>query len=71
MELTSNQQSAISQLRHWKVGALFMEPGTGKTRAAIALIRQCPDVEYILGSGPLRTIRTERGISSVPDAVAS
>ena len=48
MELTSNQQSAISQLRHWKVGALFMEPGTGKTRAAIELIRQCPDVDYVL-----------------------
>ena len=69
MELTSNQQSAISQLRHWKVGALFMEPGTGKTRAAIELIRQCPDIDYVLWIGPLRTIRTEPGISSVPDEV--
>ena len=69
MELTNNQLSAINQLRQWRVGALFMEPGTGKTRAAIELIRQCTDVDYILWIGPLRTIRTEQGIGSIQDEI--
>lgn len=30
--LTVQQTSAIEHLKTWKVGALFMEPGTGKTR---------------------------------------
>ena len=30
--LTQQQQAAIEHLNEWRVGALFMEPGTGKTR---------------------------------------
>lgn len=59
MNLTSQQHSAISHLREWKVGALFMEPGTGKTRAALELIRGVqPDM--VLWLGPLRTLDAVR-----------
>lgn len=59
MNLTEQQHSAISHLREWKVGALFMEPGTGKTRAALELIRGVqPDM--VLWLGPLRTLDAVR-----------
>lgn len=53
-EYTQQQQEAIDHLREWRVGALFMEPGTGKTRAAMTLINStdCSDCFWI---GPLRT----------------
>lgn len=53
--LTSQQSSAIEHLHQWKVGALFMEPGTGKTRVALTLVNStdCSDVFWI---GPLRTL---------------
>lgn len=52
--LTKQQQAAIEHLNEWRVGALFMEPGTGKTRAAMTLINStpCSDCFWI---GPLRT----------------
>ena len=31
MNLLANQQSAKAHLHDWRVGALFMEAGTGKT----------------------------------------
>jgi SNF2 family DNA or RNA helicase len=37
--LLDNQVNAINKLQQMKVGALFMEPGTGKTRAAIELVK--------------------------------
>jgi SNF2 family DNA or RNA helicase len=53
-DYTQQQQEAIDHLREWRVGALFMEPGTGKTRAAMTLINStpCSDCFWI---GPLRT----------------
>ena len=52
--LTQQQQAAIEHLNEWRVGALFMEPGTGKTRAAMTLVNStpCTDCFWI---GPLRT----------------
>lgn len=52
--LTQQQQAAIRHLNEWRVGALFMEPGTGKTRAAMTLINStpCTDLFWV---GPLRT----------------
>ena len=40
--LTQQQQAAIEHLNEWRVGALFMEPGTGKTRAALTLPTRHP-----------------------------
>ena len=55
--LTQQQQAAIDHLNEWRVGALFMEPGTGKTRAAMTLVNStpCTDCFWI---GPLRTYPT-------------
>lgn len=43
-QLLNSQQNAFIKLSNLKVGALFMEAGTGKTRAALELIRSAnPD----------------------------
>lgn len=53
--LTQQQEQAVSHLDDWRVGALFMEPGTGKTRVALSLVNStvCSDVFWV---GPLRTL---------------
>ncbi len=53
--LLDNQLSGIDKLRRFKVGALFMEPGTGKTRAAMELVRSIPDPDLVLWLTPFRT----------------
>lgn len=55
-ELYQYQQDAVAHLRRWKVGALFMEAGTGKTRVAVELANGVADLDAILWVGPLRTI---------------
>ncbi len=57
--LTQQQTQAIGHLHQWKVGALFMEPGTGKTRVALTLVNStpCTDIFWV---GPLRTLDTIR-----------
>ena len=55
--LTQQQQAAIQHLNEWRVGALFMEPGTGKTRAAMTLVNSTPCTECFW-IGPLRTYPT-------------
>src|SRR5690606_6925149 len=60
MELLAHQSSAIEKLRYYKVGALFMEQGTGKTRPAIELI-QSVDVDYIHWLGPYQSIHRYDG----------
>lgn len=67
IKLNPNQQSAIDHLLEWKVGALFMEPGTGKTRVAIELVKKLPNVDVVVWIGPLRTIKAETG--SVVDEI--
>lgn len=57
--MTNQQQEAIEKLRQWKVGALFMEAGTGKTRTAMELIRGV-DSDMVLWIAPLRTITNLR-----------
>lgn len=57
--LLKKQQSAITKLQHYKVGALFMEPGTGKTRTAYELIKSVPGIDYVLYLAPYQTINRE------------
>ena len=38
MIATDDQRRAVNKLRRLKVGALFMEMGTGKTKVALDLI---------------------------------
>lgn len=45
-DLLENQINAINKLSKYKVGALFMRPGTGKTRAAIELAESTNLTEY-------------------------
>jgi hypothetical protein len=66
MNLLPNQQSAKSYLLPRKVGALFMEPGTGKTRTAMELIKSVPDVDYILWLCPYQCIHGEQAEETTP-----
>lgn len=65
MNLLKNQQEAIDKLIKYKVGALFMEPGTGKTRTAYELINSIPEVDYVLYIAPYQTIHTSNEKESV------
>lgn len=38
-DLLPYQEQAVEKLRHLKIGALYMEMGTGKTRTALELIK--------------------------------
>lgn len=57
MQLLTQQNKAISKLHDWKVGALFMKMGTGKTRVAVELVNSTPSVDMVVWVGPLRTIK--------------
>lgn len=50
------QTDAINKLQQFKVGALFMRPGTGKSRPAIELVRSVLGVDYILWLAPYRSV---------------
>jgi SNF2 family DNA or RNA helicase len=66
--ILQHQQEAINKLLKYKVGALFMDAGTGKTRAALELINAAQSIDYILYVAPLRTIKTD-GTTSVCDEI--
>jgi SNF2 family DNA or RNA helicase len=68
--LLSNQTEARAKLLPYKVGALFMEPGTGKTRVAIELVNSVPNVDLVCWIGPLQTIKAKTDMSSVPDEIS-
>lgn len=63
-----DQRKAIEKLHDWKVGALFMEPGTGKTRVACHLVNST-EADYVIWVGPLGTIRPKDGIDSIIDEI--
>jgi SNF2 family DNA or RNA helicase len=68
-ELTPSQAGAKQHLLPYKVGALFMESGTGKTRVAVELINSVPDAGLIVWIGPLQTISPKMGLPSVIDEI--
>lgn len=56
--LLTNQISAREKLIHYKVGALFMKMGTGKTRVAIELVNAITEpVDLVVYVAPLRIIK--------------
>lgn len=69
MKLTTQQENGIKHLKEWKVGALFMEAGTGKTRVACELARTIPNLDFILWIAPLRTLKSKQEGASVIDEV--
>lgn len=52
--LSDNQNKAIKKLNKLRVGALFMEPGTGKTRTAVELINSS-NADFVLFLVPFQT----------------
>lgn len=54
MELTSQQYQAFKKFKELRVGALFMEQGTGKTRVALELIKDT-DCDLVLFFCPFST----------------
>lgn len=57
--LLLNQNEAKDHLKGWKVGALFMEAGTGKTRVALEIVNNSP-CDAVIWVGPLRTIQNAK-----------
>lgn len=53
--LLDSQQGAVSKLSKLKVGALYMDAGTGKTRSALEILKTVPELKYILWLTPYRT----------------
>lgn len=68
MNLLTNQSKAKSHLSDWRVGALFMEAGTGKTRVAVELANET-DCDLIVWIGPLQTIKPNNGLPSVVNEI--
>lgn len=64
--LLKQQRLAIAKLSRFKVGALFMEPGTGKTRAAYELIKSVENVDYVLYLAPFQAINGKNYHESIP-----
>lgn len=58
-QVLKDQNNAREHLRPWKVGALFMEAGTGKTKVAHDLIATT-DADVCLWIAPLRTLDNAR-----------
>ena len=56
MKDLQHQSDAKRHLAEWKVGALFMEAGTGKTKVAVDIVNASP-CDFVLWVGPLQTIR--------------
>jgi len=68
MNLLINQTEAKAHLMPRKVGALFMEAGTGKTRVACELVKPAkPDL--VVWVGPLQTLKPKEGLPSVIDEI--
>ena len=70
MILLPQQTSALSKMSQWKVGALFMKMGTGKTRVAVELVNQVPDLDLVVWVGPLRSIKPiDKTLPSIKDEI--
>jgi hypothetical protein len=54
--LFPEQATGVEKLRRYKVGALFMKPGTGKTRTALELIWGLADCDFVLWLAPYKSV---------------
>lgn len=68
--LLDSQVKAISKLNLLKVGALLKRPGTGKSRAAVELIKTAP-VDYVLWLAPYRSINPYMAGTGIKTEVAT
>lgn len=67
--LLNDQREAKTKLLPFKVAALFMEPGTGKTRVAVELVNAVQDIDLVAWIGPYRTIHKTDGFPTVMDEI--
>lgn len=67
MSLSDKQSIAVEKLRRYKVGALFPDPGWGKTRSACALVRDIPCADFVLYLAPYQSIN--RSTEAIPHEV--
>jgi len=58
MNLLADQSNAKAHLHDWRVGALFMEAGTGKSRVAVEIANESP-CDLVAWVGPYQTIWPE------------
>ncbi|MEI7675745.1 MAG: DEAD/DEAH box helicase [Bacteroidales bacterium] len=68
MSLLADQTNAKAHLHDWRVGALFMDAGTGKSRVAVEIANETP-CDLVAWVGPLQTIRPKDGLPSVVDEI--
>jgi len=69
--LLPNQSAAKQRLLPYKVGALFMKMGTGKTRVAVELANSIPDVDLLVWIAPLQTINPKsESVKSIKEEIA-
>jgi hypothetical protein len=66
--LLDNQQSKIEKFKHLKVGADFGEPGTGKTRSTMELVKST-DATLCVWVAPFGTINPPDGQSGIKDEI--
>lgn len=55
MILKSHQQNGVSKLNYLKVGALFMEQGSGKTATAYQIIQSANNIDSVVWLTPFQT----------------
>ncbi|CEN53387.1 DEAD/DEAH box helicase [Capnocytophaga canis] len=68
--LLPQQEKALAHRSDWKVGALFMKMGTGKTRVTVELVNQVTDLDLVVYVAPLRIIQPkEPNIPKISDEV--
>lgn len=67
--LFADQLQAKDKLRQFKVGALFMEAGTGKSRVSTELVNSADDIDCVEWIGPLRSIKPLNGLPSIIDEI--
>ena len=68
-KLLTVQNIAKTKLLPYKVGALFMEPGTGKTRVSCELVNSVPCIDLVVWIGPYNTINPKEGLPSIKDEI--
>jgi len=67
--LLPQQQEAKKHLEDWRVGALFMEAGTAKTRVAVELVNRAKEIDCVLYVAPYRTINPDKGLPTIMDEI--
>ncbi|TWP29157.1 DEAD/DEAH box helicase [Apibacter muscae] len=67
--LLFQQEAAKGHLSAWKCGALFMEPGTSKTRIAVELVNRINNLDLVVWVTPLRLIEPQGHLPSTKDEI--